>query len=103
MILDFIYKFFNDDAKKRYIIYKENQIIEKNTELQLINKLLNYKLSLGEYISIKDYINSQYEYDCSNTELDKAIEYSIKRNVNIHDKKKWSLFPVIIKYKLYNN
>ncbi len=87
--------------KKRYEIYKEKQIIEQNTELKVINKLLEYKLSLGEYTSIKDYIRDQYE--CSNTELDKALEYSISRKINIRDKKKWAIFPVIIKYKLYDN
>ena len=101
MILDSIYRFFNDDAKKRYKINKEKQIIERNKELQFINKLLEYKLTFGEYISIKAYVNDQYE--CNNTELDKALEYSISRKINIHDKKKWALFPVIIKYKLYNN
>jgi hypothetical protein len=98
MFLDFFLRFWNEEANKRYKIYKANRIIARNKEIELFNKLVRYEISLGEYYSLREFVKSRL--DCTDSEIDLALESSITHNMNMRNTTKWPLIPIIIKYNI---
>lgn len=66
MFLDCIYQCWNNDAKKRYELAVQNNIIAQNKRIQLNRFLKSHQLTMDDYEKIK----KQMHINCNSTDED---------------------------------
>jgi hypothetical protein len=79
MLLDCIYQCWNKDAKKRYELAVQNNIIAQNKQIQLKRFLKNHQITMDDFNQVKQ----QMQINCNCTDDDVMTSISQLYNLGL--------------------